>query len=144
MKICITSTGLTMDSPVDPRFGRCQYFLIVDEKGELTKSIPNEAGEAARGAGISAAQMVADEKVRVIITGNMGPNAYRVLNPTKVKIFAGVADISVKEAYTSYKNNELEESKSPQSSEDNPKLPPRHQHGSHGPHHEPHNPAVEE
>jgi|AntAceMinimDraft_16_1070373.scaffolds.fasta_scaffold31416_2 predicted Fe-Mo cluster-binding NifX family protein len=117
MKICITSTGPTMDSPIDPRFGRCQYFLITDEKGELIKAIPNEAVEATRGAGVSAAQMIADEKVHVIITGNMGPNAYRVLESSNLKIFTGVANVSAKEACTSYQNNELEESKSLQSLE---------------------------
>lgn len=123
MKICITATGSTMDSPIDPRFGRCQYFLITDEKGGLIKAMPNEAGEAARGAGVSAAQMIADEQVQVIITGNMGPNAYQVLDPSKIKIFTGVSDVSAKQALASYQNNELKESESSQSSGTNNQLP---------------------
>jgi predicted Fe-Mo cluster-binding NifX family protein len=110
MKICITALNPTMDSLVDPRFGRCHHFIIVDEKGKLIKNLANESGEAARGAGVSAAQVIADEGVQVIITGNMGPNAYKVLSPSKIKIFTGVANISVKEAFEAYQNNELQES----------------------------------
>ena len=60
MKIAIASSGKGLDSPVDPRFGRCPYFLIADSKNDKFEAIENTAGQAFRGAGISAAQMVAN------------------------------------------------------------------------------------
>ena len=108
-KICITSTGPTLGSSIDPRFGRCGYFLIVDEKGELVKAIPNEVGQTMRGAGVSAAQVVANEKVGVVITGNVGPNAYGVLNSSGIKIFPGAFGMSVKQAFKAYKEKKLKE-----------------------------------
>lgn len=109
MKIAITATGPEFNSVIDPRFGRCQYFLILDEEGKLLKAIPNEGIEAMRGAGITAAQIVADEKVDVIITGNVGPRAYMVLEQSGIKIFIGAPNITVKQVFEMYKRNELEE-----------------------------------
>ncbi len=108
-KICITSTDPNLDSSIDPRFGRCGYFLIVDEKGKLVKAIPNDAGQAMRGAGITAAQVVANEKVDIVITGNVGPNAYMVLTSSKIKIFSGVFNASAKQAFEMYKKGKLKE-----------------------------------
>lgn len=107
MKICISLSGKTFDSLVDPRFGRCPYFLIVDLKDEnKIEIVENSATKASRGAGISAAQLVADLGVEIIITGNIGPNALSVLQPVGVKIFQGV-NITAKEAIAKFKKNEL-------------------------------------
>lgn len=109
MKICISSTSPNLDSPVDPRFGRCQYFLIVDEKGKLIKSMPNQGVQAMRGAGITAAQLVANEKVEVIITGNVGPNAFGALQTSGIKIYTGAFDMTAKQALDKYNKGELKE-----------------------------------
>lgn len=109
MKICITTNNPNLDSLVDPRFGRCQYFLIVDEKGELIKAIPNEAGQAMRGAGIAAAQLVIDSGVQAVITGNVGPNAYYALNSSGIKVFPVAFGIVAKEALRMYGDGELKE-----------------------------------
>ena len=109
MKICITAVGSKSNSEVDPRFGRCAYFLIFDEKGKLLKTILNEAGQAMRGAGITAAQIIADEKVDIIITGNIGPNAYMVLESSGVKILHGAFGVTVEQALEMYKKKELKE-----------------------------------
>ena len=109
MRICITCSGSTLDSQIDPRFGRAQYFLIIDEKGKLKETIENPGVSALRGAGITAAQLIADKKVEVIITGNIGPNAFGVLKTTGVKIFLAPANLSVKETFEKWENNELKE-----------------------------------
>ncbi|MBD3282018.1 MAG: dinitrogenase iron-molybdenum cofactor biosynthesis protein [Candidatus Portnoybacteria bacterium] len=109
MKICITANGSDIDSMVDPRFGRCAYFIILDDKGKLIESISNTAGRAIRGAGITAAQLAVDNEVDIIITGNVGPNAYRALSSSGVKIFHGAFDVNVKDAFDMYKKGELEE-----------------------------------
>jgi predicted Fe-Mo cluster-binding NifX family protein len=56
MKICVSSTGNTLDAPVDPRFGRCRYFLIVDSETMQFEAVPNIASGAMGGAGIQAAK----------------------------------------------------------------------------------------
>lgn len=89
MKICVSSSGPSLESQLDPRFGRCPYLIIVDTETMKYKSIPNPGVSAASGAGIRAAQILVDEGVDVLITGNVGPNAYQALAATGIKIVTG-------------------------------------------------------
>jgi len=93
MKIAITATGNTLDSTVDPRFGRAAWFLIVDtDTKQLIEAIDNTAGkEAAHGAGISAAAQVADKGVEALLTGRVGPKALPVLEKAGVKAVNNVS-----------------------------------------------------
>lgn len=109
MKIAIAASNKILDSLVDPRFGRCPYFLIVDSETEKFEAIENTAGQAFRGAGISAAQMIVNKGVGAVIAGNFGPNAVNVLRSSGIKIFAGVSGISAKKALKQYKEGELKE-----------------------------------
>ena len=88
-KICVSSSGADLDSPANPRFGRCEYFIIVDSETMEFKAISNEAAMAAGGAGIRAAQTVAAEGVEVVITGAVGPNAHPALKDSGISIFTG-------------------------------------------------------
>ena len=108
-KIAIASSGVTLKSQVDPRFGRCQYFLIVDTKTEEFGVLKNTAAQAFQGAGVSAAQMVADKSVEAVIAGNFGPNAINVLTSSGIKVFKAVFGISVKNALKQYKENKLQQ-----------------------------------
>ena len=108
MKICISSTGKNLDAVVDQRFGRCQYFLIVDTETMNVKIISNEATLASGGAGIQAAQIVTKEDVSSVITGNIGPNAFHILQAAGIKVFTG-AEGTVKEAIEKYTNGKLNE-----------------------------------
>lgn len=103
MKIAITATGNTLDSMVDPRFGRAAWFLIVDtETQELLQAINNTAGkEAAHGAGISAAAQIADIGVEALLTGRVGPKALPVLEKAGVKAVNDVSG-SVRDAIAHY------------------------------------------
>jgi len=109
MKICISATGNNLDVALDPRFGRAMYFLIVDDKGKLIKAIKNAGVQAMRGAGITAAQIVAKEKVEVVITGNVGPNASMVLGSSGIKIFLGSPAMSVRDILQEHKKGKLQE-----------------------------------
>lgn len=80
MKIAITSTGTTLDAEVDPRFGRCQYFVIVDLETMEMESIENTNAIASGGAGVSTGQVIVSKGVGEVLTGNCGPNAYQVLS----------------------------------------------------------------
>ncbi len=108
MKIAIASSGQNLDSLVDLRFGRCPYFLIVDSKTEEFEVMENSAGQAFRGAGISAAQVVANKGVKAVIAGNFGPKAVSVLSASGIKILSAV-NTTIREALEKYKTQGLKE-----------------------------------
>jgi len=108
MKICITSTGNTLDSQVDSRFGRCQYFIFFEDETDTSEVVENQAANAAHGAGIQAAQLVIDRKPEAVITGNIGPNASSVLLNASIKVYSATGK-TVQEAIESYKQGKLKE-----------------------------------
>jgi len=108
MKICFSVSLPKLDSPIDPRFGRAPYFLITDEKGEKVEIIKNTGVEAMGGAGITAAQVVVSAGAQVVITGNLGPRAFDVLESSGVKMITGVSGLSAKEALEKYQKGKLE------------------------------------
>jgi len=105
MRIAISATGTNLDADVDPRFGRCPYFIIVDLETERVEVVPNEYTVAGGGAGISTAQMVANAGVNVVLTGNVGPNAYQVLRAAGIQVVTGVSG-KVKDALEAFKREE--------------------------------------
>ena len=102
MKIAISATGPTLDAEVDPRFGRCQHFIIADTETDGFEAVDNTSATAAGGAGISAAQMIVKKGVEAVLTGNCGPNAHQVLSPAGIKVITGVSG-KVKDAIAEYK-----------------------------------------
>jgi predicted Fe-Mo cluster-binding NifX family protein len=108
MKIGVSSTGENLDAQVDPRFGRCEYFIIVDSETMSFTIVANESARASGGAGIQAAQTIANTGVNTVLTGNMGPNAFRTLSAANIKVFSG-AQGTIREAIENYKNGALEE-----------------------------------
>ncbi len=90
MRVIVTSTGPTIDSPMDPRFGRAEYFLIVDSETMKATAIDNASRNASGGAGIAAAQAVIDARVDALVTGHLGPNALNVLRNSKVALYEGI------------------------------------------------------
>ncbi|MGB9833050.1 MAG: NifB/NifX family molybdenum-iron cluster-binding protein, partial [Caldisericum exile] len=91
MIVAITSSGNTLDSIVDPRFGRCPYFIIVDTDTMQFKVIENSGMGRQGGAGVNAAQLLVDEGVQVLISGNVGPNAEQALKSGGIRIITGVS-----------------------------------------------------
>ena len=112
MKITITSTGNTLDSQVDPRFGRAAYFIIVDPETMDFSAIENSNVAAAGGAGISSAKAAIDAGAKVVLTGNCGPNAERTLSAAEVKLYTGVTG-TVAEAIELFRNGKLTEADGP-------------------------------
>jgi predicted Fe-Mo cluster-binding NifX family protein len=110
MKICVSASGPSESASVDFRFGRCPYFIIYDADKKKYAVVKNEAVTAFRGAGITAAQKVADLGCQVIITGNIGPNAFGVLSQSGIKIFTGIFNKIVKETIEDWENGKLKES----------------------------------
>lgn len=106
MKVAISVQGSDLSAPVDPRFGRSRGFLIVDVETEEFEYLDNPNIDAAGGAGIQTSQMVADRGVEAVLTGNVGPNAYRVLDTAGVKVFTGASGTAA-EALADYKAGRL-------------------------------------
>ncbi|RLB80425.1 MAG: dinitrogenase iron-molybdenum cofactor biosynthesis protein [Deltaproteobacteria bacterium] len=112
MKIAISSTGPDLDSEVDPRFGRCQYFMIVDPDDMSFEAVPNTNLSQGSGVGIQSAKVVADKGAEVVLTGNVGPKAYQTLSAAGLKIVTGVSGL-IREAIQQYKNGQLQPSDQP-------------------------------
>ena len=110
MKIVISSVGKTIDSSLDTRFGRCEYFQIHDTESENILILENKGHIASGGAGIAAAQQIIDEKVDIIITGSLGPNAFEIIDQAGIKAYK-CDEISVKSALEKYNQGELIELK---------------------------------
>ena len=112
MKVCVTAVSGSLEAQIDPRFGRCPYFVIVDSETMEFNAVSNESTNAAHGAGIQAAQTVINMGAKVVITGNVGPNAFKVLSATGLKIVTGASG-SVREAVEKYKSGQLQDVNNP-------------------------------
>lgn len=107
MMIAITSKGTDINSDADPRFGRCKYFLIYDTETGEYKAVENQNAFASGGAGVSSAQFIAEQGVKAVITGNVGPKALQILEASGIKVFTGAGD-TVKDAIDGYKQGKLD------------------------------------
>ena len=112
MKIAISATGPSLDAEVDPRFGRCQYFLIIDPDTMEFEAIDNTNKMASGGAGIASAQAVAGKGVQVVLTGDCGPNAYRTLEAAGIQVVTGVSG-NIRKAIEQYKSGEFKTTSGP-------------------------------
>ena len=108
MKIAISSMGEDLDSQIDPRFGRCQYFILVDPETLAFEAVGNEGLMASGGAGVQAAQLIAQRGATVLITGNIGPNAETALSASGIKIYLASGG-TVKDVIQGYKTGSLRE-----------------------------------
>jgi predicted Fe-Mo cluster-binding NifX family protein len=112
MKVAVSSTGKNLDSEIDPRFGRCSYFIIVDVDS-MAYEVFNNGNMALRGgAGIQSAQFVASKGSQVVITGNCGPNAIRALMAAGVEVIIGQTG-TVKQGIEDYKRGILKTTTEP-------------------------------
>jgi predicted Fe-Mo cluster-binding NifX family protein len=111
MKIAVTAQGDTVNDLVDARFGRAKRLLIVDsETGEAVSNDRSASLDAAQGVGIRAAQEVAQLGAEVLITGNVGPNAFRALTAAGIKVYLAT-DCTAAEVLERFRRNELTEQK---------------------------------
>jgi predicted Fe-Mo cluster-binding NifX family protein len=107
MKIAISSTGPDLDAEVDPRFGRCEYFLIVEIEDMSFDVLPNTSMALEGGAGIQSAKLVVDKGAEAVVTGSVGPNASRVLSEAGLAIVTGVSG-TIRDVALQYKKGTLE------------------------------------
>ena len=113
MKIAVTSTGKTKESPADPRFGRARYFCILDTDTNEFEVVDNLISvNAPQGAGIQAAETIIDKGAKILITGHCGPKAFRVLQGAGVVVYTG-ASASVEEELNRFTKGELTKAHGP-------------------------------
>jgi len=109
MKIAVTSTSKDISGNMDPRFGRAKYFIVVDTDTNDVVAHDNAQNlNAAQGAGIQAAETVARLGAKAVVTGNVGPKAFRALNAAGVKIYL-FTEGTVADAIRRFKAGELKE-----------------------------------
>ena len=112
MKIAVSATAPGLDAEVEPRFGRSQYFIIVDPQSMEFEALDNSNAMAAGGAGISTAQMIASKGAEVVLTGNCGPNAHQTLSAAGIQVITGVSG-GIKDAIEAYKAGRFQSSAQP-------------------------------
>jgi predicted Fe-Mo cluster-binding NifX family protein len=111
MKIVITTISPDIDAQVDPRFGRGAYFLVLDADTLEWQAEANPAVNASGGAGVQAAQIVAQHGAQVAISGDFGPNAYEALAAAGVHMFLVPAgqSLTASEVLARYQRGELKQ-----------------------------------
>lgn len=87
MLVAVTAQGPELDSAVEPRFGRCPYFVLVDTERNIVEAMANDSARSGGGAGIAASQALINRGAKAVITGQVGPNAMRVLQEAGIKIY---------------------------------------------------------
>ena len=107
MEVAITSVDGTMEGMVDERFGRCRKFIIYDSETKNHTIIDNALNMGAtQGAGIQGAQNVINSGARVVISGHLGPNAYRVLQSAGIAVYTA-SNMTVAQAIEAYEKGRL-------------------------------------
>ena len=108
MKIAVSATGKDLNCQIDPRFGRCQYFVFIDPETMEIEALENEGLMAMGGAGVQAAQFIVQKGVKALITGNLGPNAASALSASGIKVYL-VPGGTVKDVIEGYRAGRLNE-----------------------------------
>ena len=107
MKIVVTANGTDLDAPASPVFGRCPTYVFVDTETMEFEAVDNPAMSASGGAGIQAAQFVIEQGAQAVLTGNVGPNAFGVLQAANVPVYL-LGSVNVRDALEAYKKGLLQ------------------------------------
>ena len=106
MKVVVSSSGADKTSMLDPRFGRCPYFVFMDTETDTVDAVVNEAVSSGHGAGVQAAQSVIEAGAEAVISRRVGPNAFQVMAAAGLTIYESGA-ASIEEAVAALKAGEL-------------------------------------
>lgn len=112
MRVAVTATGPSLEAGLDPRFGRCSYFVIVETDDMTFEAVENANSSLGGGAGIQSAQTMAHTGVKAVLTGNCGPNAHRTLSAAGIDVIVGCSG-SVSEAVERFKSGQLRPASAP-------------------------------
>jgi len=112
MKIALCSSGTDLDAKPSPVFGRCPYFLFVDEETAEVIAAANPAADAGGGAGIQAAQFVVEQGAEVLLAGRVGPHALDVIAKAGIKVYDS-GPVDARAALSQLKEGKLKEITTP-------------------------------
>lgn len=108
MVIIVSAQQDSMDSAVDPRFGRCQWLIKVDTETLAWEALPNPGVGRSGGAGVAAAQFVVDQAAEVVASGDFGPNAAATFRAANIEMRLFTPDVAtVKQAVESFQQGRL-------------------------------------
>lgn len=109
MRMAITTGGRDFSKFVYDRFGRSPYFLFCDSEDPLGtgdyKGNPSLIG--IDGSSIVVADFVAKEKMDVLITGQLGRNALKVIQAMKILAYTAPETITLIKAIMAWKEGGL-------------------------------------
>lgn len=86
MKVAITSTGNTLESNLDSRFGRCSYFVIFDTESHSLEFIPNPNKDMIEGAGPASVQLIVSKGASKVISGEFGAKVKSLFDSHKIQL----------------------------------------------------------
>jgi predicted Fe-Mo cluster-binding NifX family protein len=86
MRVAITSTGNSLESKLDSRFGRCSFFVFYDTESESVEFLPNANKESVEGAGPASVQTVASRGVRKVISGEFGAKVKSIFDQLQIQL----------------------------------------------------------
>ncbi len=112
MKVAVTASGSSLDNQVDPRFGRCPYFLVVEIDTMEFEGLENPNLALGGGAGIQSSQLMAERGVSAVLTGNCGPNAYQTLSAAGIDVITGVSG-TVRNAVKRFREGSFKSTRAP-------------------------------
>ncbi len=108
MKLAISSTGNTLESPFSPRFGRADFMILIDSETREWEALPNPGTSAGGGAGPLAVQFVSEHGAAAVISGRFGPNAYGALEAAGIQTFLA-KEGTVAQVFEQYLAGDLEQ-----------------------------------
>lgn len=112
MKVAVSATGSSLDAAVDPRFGRCSYFVVVETDDMTFEAVVNASASLGGGAGIQTGQLAARKGVQAVLTGRCGPNAYETLRAAGIDVITDCAG-TVSEAIERFKSGQVRAASAP-------------------------------
>jgi predicted Fe-Mo cluster-binding NifX family protein len=112
MKVAISATGASLDAAVDPRFGRCSTFVLVETDDMTFEAIENGNSSLGGGAGIQSAQLMSHRGVKAVLTGNCGPNAHQTLSAAGIDVIVGCSG-TIADVVARFKSGQLRPAAAP-------------------------------
>lgn len=109
MKVAISTDESNLDALIETKFGRSPGFLIYDTVSAAMKYLSNDQNaDSSQGAGTKTAEMLLDEDIESVISGHLGPKAFRVLDSAGIHIY-NCAAVPIKQALHQLSNGLLRE-----------------------------------
>jgi predicted Fe-Mo cluster-binding NifX family protein len=86
MKVAITSTGNSLESKLDSRFGRCSFFVIYDTESKSVEFIPNPNKENVEGAGPASVNLIASRDAKKVVSGEFGAKVKSIFDSLQIQL----------------------------------------------------------